>query len=257
MSKYSRYDKCVLSDKVLVKRVRQAAKKYSEYVEKEVLLIFATSRKGPFYTYEFWAGKENFQHLAGIQSPNGAEWFWTRCLDDTELLKREEIVVKRDIKTTSSKIEVLPDVVDLKKAKAYKLGRKDLITLNVEFSVAIGNNQSIMGFDKRKTYLPIPVTVLNRSIYEFCSSAATIYLIMTKNKNEKKYSNIFYEITEDIIHKANFDEEIQNLIDESVLGIPNNEETCVLETNTDTTPHQEVAATTDQSITDHPSSDQD
>ncbi len=27
-------------------------------------------------------------------------------LDDTELLKREEIVVKRDIKTTSSKIEV-------------------------------------------------------------------------------------------------------------------------------------------------------
>ena len=32
---------------------------------------------------------------------------------------------------------------------------------------------------------------------------------MTKNKNEKKYSNIFYEITEDIIHKANFDEEIQ------------------------------------------------
>ena len=106
MSKYSRYDKCVLSDKLLVKRVRQAAKKYSEYVEKEVLLIFATSRKGPFYTYEFWAGKENFQHLAGIQSPNGAEWFWTRCLDDTELLKREEIVVKRDIKTTSSKIEV-------------------------------------------------------------------------------------------------------------------------------------------------------
>ena len=80
---------------------------------------------------------------------------------------------------------------------------------------------------------------------------------MTKNKNEKKYSNIFYEITEDIIHKANFDEEIQNLIDESVLGITNNEETCVLETNTDTTPHQEVAATTDQSITDHPSSDQD
>ena len=53
MSKYSRYDKCVLSDKLLVKRVRQAAKKYSEYVEKEVLLIFATSRKGPFYTYEF------------------------------------------------------------------------------------------------------------------------------------------------------------------------------------------------------------
>ena len=79
MSKYSRYDKCVLSDKLLVKRVRQAAKKYSEYVEKEVLLIFATSRKGPFYIYEFWAGKENFQHLAGIQSPNGAELFWTRC----------------------------------------------------------------------------------------------------------------------------------------------------------------------------------
>lgn len=226
MSKYSRYDRDILSDKILIKRVRQAARKYSEYAEKEVLLVFATSKSGPFYTYQFWAGKENFQHLAGVKSPNGAEWFWNRCLDDTRLLKREEIVVKRDIKTTSSKIEVLPDVLDLKKAKAYKVGKKDLITLNVKFSVALGNNQSIMGFDKRKGYLPIPVTVLNRSIFEFCSSVATIYLIMTKNRDEEKYSNIFYEITENIIHKANFDEGVQKLIDESVLGLKENEEEC-------------------------------
>lgn len=243
MSKYSGYDKGVLPDKILIKKIRQAAKKYYEYANKEVLLIFAASKSGPFYTYQFWAGKENFQHLAGIKSPNGAEWFFDRCLDDKQILKREEIVVKQDIKTTSSKIEVLPDVVDLKKAKAYKLGKKNLITLNVKFSVAIGNNQSIMGLDKRNNNLPIPVTVLNRSIYEFCSNVATIYLIMTKNQNEEKYSNIFYEITSDIIHKADFNEEILQMIAEDVLSPQNNtEENMCVEII-----EQEVAATTEPS----------
>ena len=66
---------------------------------------------------------------------------------------------------------------------------------------------------------------------------------MTKNKNEEKYSNIFYEITEDIIHKADFDEEVRKLIDESVLGIQKDAEECILESEIII---QEVAATSEQ-----------
>ena len=39
---------------------------------------------------------------------------------------------------------------------------------------------------------------------------------MTKDKKEKKYKNIFYEITTDIIVKANFDYDILNYIDVSL-----------------------------------------
>ena len=120
------------------------------------------------------------------------------------------------MKETSSKINVLPEALDLKKAKGYKLGEKDLITLNNEFSMAIGNVQHIMGFDKRAYQLPIPVTVMNRSIYDFCSEVSTIFLIMTKEVASDKYSDEFYEITKDLLHKASFDGKILSLIDDSL-----------------------------------------
>lgn len=106
-----------------------------------------------------------------MKSPKGAIWFFDKCLDDENLLKREDIVPKRDIKTTSAKISVLPDAVDLTKSKAYKFGEKDLITLDNEFEVALGNVSNIMGLDKRDYPLPIPVTVMDRSMYDFCSKA--------------------------------------------------------------------------------------
>ena len=83
--------------------------------------------------------------------------------------------------------------------------------------MALGNTQHILGFDKRNYYLPIPVTTLNRSIFEFCSQVNTIYLIMVKSMPEPQYSTIFYEITKDILHKADFDSAILNLIDNKIL----------------------------------------
>jgi len=204
----------VLSDVMMVQKVRSAAKIYQKYVDKDVLIVFSKSKAGPFYTYQFHAGKDNFQHLAGVKFPEGAEAFFNRCLDDRNILKRNEIVPVRDIKSTSSKIEILPDALDLKKAKVYKLGKKDLITEKNKFSMAIGNKQNIMGFDKRTYPLPIPVTAMNRSIYEFCSAVSTVFLIMTKEVNANKYSNVFYEITKDILEKASFDANVLSLIDD-------------------------------------------
>lgn len=212
MAKYTRYDKKVLPDHLLIKKLRSAAKIYRQYVDKDVLIVYAQSRKGPFYTYEFHAGAKNFQHLAGVKSPKGAIWFFDKCLDDENLLKREDIVPKRDIKTTSAKISVLPDAVDLTKSKAYKFGEKDLTTLDNEFEVALGNVSNIMGLDKRDYPLPIPVTVMDRSMYDFCSKGLTIFLIMTKMIKEDKYRDVFYEITPNILEKADFNDEVWNVI---------------------------------------------
>lgn len=107
---------------------------------------------------------------------------------------------------------MLPDAVDLKKAKAYRIGAKDLITMHNCFSMAVGNVESILGIDKRSYYLPVPVTVMKRSIYDFCSEVSTIFLIMTKDKKEETYSSIFYEITNDIIKKADFSKMFSELI---------------------------------------------
>ena len=199
------YNNRILSDADLVRKVRVAAKIYRQYAEKDVLIVYAKSKKGPFFTYEFHAGNENFQHLAGVKSPKGAEVFFNRCLDDV-------IIPKDNINITSAKIDVLPMAIDLKKAKAYRFGEKNLITLVNSFEMVIGNKQCVMGFDKRSYQLPIPITVMDRSIYEFCTEVCSISLIMLKSTSDEKYSEILYEITENIIQKANFDEDIRGKI---------------------------------------------
>ena len=70
-----------------------------------------------------------------------------------------------------------------------------------------------MGLAKRDEPLPIPVTVMNRSIYEFCSQASPVFLIMTKDKKDDKYKNVFFERTKDILEKEEFNDEIWELIE--------------------------------------------
>lgn len=115
------YNNKLLSDEALVRKVRMAAKIYKQYAEKDVLIVYAKSKRGPFATYEFHAGSENFQHLAGIKSPKGAEVY-------------------------------------------------------------------------------------------------SIALIMLKSTTEKKYSKIFYEVTKNIIEKADFDTEILEKIDQKMFS---------------------------------------
>lgn len=107
---------------------------------------------------------------------------------------------------------MLSNAVDLKKAKMYKIGERNLITLFNSFEIAIGNTQSVMGLEKKGYYLPVPVTVLDRSIYEFCTDVASNYFIMVKSPKEKLYSDIFYEISTGILEKVDFDDNVMNKI---------------------------------------------
>lgn len=112
--------------------------------------------------------------------------------------------------------------VDLTKAKAYRFGKKDLITLVNSFEMAMGNAQCVMGFDKHSYPLSVPVTVMDRNIYEFCTTVCSISLIMLKSPSEKKYSKIFYEVTRGVIQKANFNNfniEVLGKIDGALLTV--------------------------------------
>lgn len=203
MSICARYTQRVLPDNLLIHKLQDAANAYAQYADKDILIIYSENKNGPFLSYEFYAGKENFQHLAGVKSPKGAVWFFNKCLDLDNPIERCDIVPKADIKTTSSKISVLPEAVDLTKAKAYKIGENDLKAMHCDFDMAIGNINHVIGIDKRNHHLPVPITVMNKSIYEFSSHCFKIFLIMTKEKKSAKYTDIYYEITPNIIQKAN------------------------------------------------------
>ncbi len=201
----------VLSDKQMINNLHRAALIYERYVGCDILVVYSKSKNLPYKAYEFMAEKSHFQHLAGVKFPGGAERFYEKCLAGT--VARKDIVPAENIKTTSSKIEVLPQAIDLYSAKIYKIGKKDLITLKNRFSVGIGNAQTVMGIDQRDQRFPIPVTVMNRKITEFVSDPYSIFLVMKKSIGESLYKDVVYEKTSQIFSKIDFSEEIMNKIE--------------------------------------------
>lgn len=200
----------VLPEKQLIDNLHKAANIYSRYEGCDIIVVYSHSRNMPFEMYEFMAEKSHFQHLAGVKYPYGAERFYEKCLSGT--ITKKDIVPVENMKTTSSKIEVLPSAIDLYSAKIYKIGEKDLETEKNRFSMAIGNSQTIMGLDNRNQKFPIPVTVMNRKITDFCSKPHSIFLVMKKKIGDDKYVDVVFEKTRNIFSKMELSENIMDKI---------------------------------------------
>jgi len=201
----------ILPEHIMKLKLKEAAEKYSRYVGCDILVIYSKSKNTPYEDYEFMAEEEHFQHLAGVKYPQGAKLFYEKCLNSDISLK--DIVPVENMKTTSSKIEVLPQAIDLYAAKMYKIGEKDLETLKNRFTMGIGNSSTIMGLDRRDQILPIPITVMNRKITDFCSEPCSIFMVMKKKIGIEKYNELVYEKTKDILAKIDFDDAIKDKID--------------------------------------------
>lgn len=200
----------ILPENILKMQLKNAAEKYSRYVGCDILVIYSKSKTAPYESYEFMVEEEYFQHLAGVKYPQGAKLFYEKCLSGELNLK--DIVPVENMKTTSSKIEVLPQAIDLYAAKMYKIGEKDLETLKNRFTMGIGNSSTILGLDRRNQILPIPITVMNRKITDFCSEPCSIFLIMKKKIGVEKYNELVYEKTRDILKKIDIDDDIKEKI---------------------------------------------
>lgn len=197
----------ILPELLMKQRLRSAAEKYSKYVGCDILVIYSKSKNSPFEMYEFMVTEDHFQHLAGVKYPQGAKLFYEKCLKGDVVA--DDIVPVENLKTTSCKIEVLPQAIDLYSAKIYKIGAKDLSTMKNRFTMGIGNSLTIMGLDKRNQILPIPVTVMNRKITDFCSEPCSIFLIMKKKIGKDKYIEVVYEKTKDILDKIDLADDIK------------------------------------------------
>ncbi len=206
----------VLSENLMKRNLQCAAQIYDRYVGSDILIVYSRSKTLPYEVYEFMAESSHFQHLAGVKYPKGADAFYGKCLIGDISMK--DIVPVENMKTTSSKIEVLPQAIDLYSAKIYKIGKKDLETLKNRFSMGIGNSQTIMGLDRRGQNLPIPVTVMNRKINDFCSEPCSIFLVMKKKIGTEKYNNLVYEKTKDIFSKIEFTDDIKDKIDNAYIS---------------------------------------
>ena len=91
-------------------------------------------------------------------------------------------------------------------------------------SMATGNSVGVMGYDSRirikgtnkldKTKSPIPTTLLNNAITQYCSRPQKIMFILQKSDGEDTYNKLFYEIKKDLIltEQEVFTDELKALI---------------------------------------------
>ena len=94
----------------------------------------------------------------------------------------------------------MEQMLDLRNSKWYKIGGKNLVTRDNDFEMATGNVNGIMGYDSRirikgtnkvdRTKSPIPTTLLNNSITDYCSRPQKIMFILQKSDDIVRFSEI-------------------------------------------------------------------
>lgn len=201
----------------LKKDLRNSAERYSSYVDKKILFVYRENRDGaPYECYEVFYGKENFIHLAGFKrlpefNSSSAESFYKHCLAGTIKIKKFRFSDSRQ--SASGKLDVLPDLLDYKNAKIYKIGDADLISLKNKFEIAIGSIRGIMGFDKRsnKHDVAVPVTVMNRPLSDFVSHPYNVIAVFSKNEHDSFYDTLVGAISRRLLFDV-FPDNIKRMI---------------------------------------------
>jgi len=194
--KYKVQNTRILSSDELITILCKSAMLYSEYADTTLLFIFREKKSDAYDFYEVRFGKNNFMHLAGIKSEMlGANGFYEACLART--VTKEHCNPRKDANTMYSKISILEQMLDLRNSKCYKIGEKNLITRDNDFEMATGNDRGVVGYDSRikirgtdeidKKKAPIPTTLLNNPITDYCSRPQKIMFILQKDDSENTY----------------------------------------------------------------------
>ena len=122
------------------------------------------------------------------------------------------------------KVAVMEQLLDLRNSKCYKIGAKNLVTRDNDFEMATGDASGVIGYASRikkkgtqivdETKAPIPTTLLNNPITDYCTRPQKIMFILQKYDGESTYNKLFYEIKKDLFQteKEFFSEDLNNLI---------------------------------------------
>ena len=221
--KYKLQNTRILTPTELLTILCKSAALYSEYADTTLLFIFREKKADAYDYYEVRYGKNNFMHLAGIKSETlSAVEFYEAC--EKRMIKREDCNPRRDANTMYAKVAVMEQMLDLRNSKCYKIGAKDLVTRDNDFEMATGNASGVVGYDSRikkkgtqivdERKAPIPTTLLNNPITDYCIRPQKIMFILQKYDGERTYNKLFYEIKKELFQteKEFFSDELKNLI---------------------------------------------
>lgn len=213
----------VKQDTELLSDLHKAALIFSEYADHNLLFIYSGGKGKVPECYEVHYGSEHFMHLSGFRARRdapkhiSAKNFFKLCCEDElkEMDWKRYFEFTESRKESSGKLDALLNLFDYCHIKIYKIGPKSVTTSLNKFEIGIGNQNVILGFDKREYFLPIPVTAMKRALSDFTFVQKNIIAVLKKKDAHKRYSEVVDCIASGI-ERESLPEEIRCKISEEV-----------------------------------------
>lgn len=209
-----------MSNEKLLQYIYVAAREYKKLIGKSFLFI-GKNRNTDYKWFECTFEKKNFMHLLGIKSQTyTADEFFDVCdmhNDGLEVeITIEDCTPSRNHGriTVNEKVSVCPEILQIHNAKYLKIGDKDKISQYVDFSYVYGSD-AVLGFHKDGSGSSYPVTLIPKNINNFATKSYRVIFVFRKNKQEKKYVDLYVKIKNGLVEELYFDfpERLKNRID--------------------------------------------
>ena len=192
----------ILSNKELLKQLHIVARKFSAYVNKNLLFFSSAGRDKNLVIYEIQIKAENFMHLTGcrtktVQSRNlTARDFFYECLNKT--IRKEDFDIAQNRHICTAKLHALSQALQYNFAKLYEIGNKDVTTEKNIFDFGIGNTNAIIAYSyKNGKKYAIPTSAMSRNLRDYIMYPMKVVCILIKEIDEEHYREIHSAIMKD------------------------------------------------------------
>ena len=174
---------------------------YDEKSENDYLVLFSIGKNHECYFNKISFKYYNFWHLLGCKDiSNNSYQTYMDCKNHIDI--SEKIELKCNISTFQEKDYAFNHVFDfVKNAKSIKIGYANKGPEKFQLTMALGNNDGIIGYDIPKPYsntFLFPKSCQKKNLSDVSNSVNKILLILSKTCDDKLYTKIEYEIKKGI-----------------------------------------------------------
>ena len=189
-------------DEQLMKQLHESIHLYDKKNNRNYLLVYNKGKKHPINFCQLTFSDYHFWHLLGcelnIHEKEEKTQKYNECKQGENISEYLSLVHNNSM--AYEKKEIFHKLFDfVNNAKMIKIGCVEACPEQFYISMALGNTSGIIGYDdsREETGFLFPKTVQNKKIEGVTKNRGKILLILSKNRDDKEYNTLEYEIAKD------------------------------------------------------------
>ena len=185
----------MISEKLL-EHLNKCIQLYHEKCGRDYVIVFSKGKKNAVNYCRITFNEYNFWHLLGCKlNEKNHRKVYSQCKNGEDISEKFSLV--HSYSEAYTKCEIFSKVFDfVSNAKCIKIGYIADCPEEYYLTMALGNEIGIIGYDYAKgdKQFMIPKTVQEKKISSVSQDLSKILFILSKNQDQKTYTDIEYEI---------------------------------------------------------------